>query len=88
MIWQLNRFCCEESLWLWNAVSGVQEVVPGQLQAIRHHNTREEWHQSHFNGSWIIAAVLIHPTELRGGWLAPSPSMGPLPASPWLTPAG
>ena len=78
MIWQLNRFGCEAGLWIWNAVPRVQEVVPGQ--AIRRHKTREEWHQSHFNESWIIAAVLLHPTEPRGGWLAPPPSLGPLPA--------
>lgn len=77
MIWQLNRFCCEASLWIWKAVPRVQQVVPRQLQAIHRHKTREEWHQSHFNGSWIIAAALLHPAELRGGWLAPQLSLGP-----------
>lgn len=88
MIWQLNRFCREAGLWVWTAVPRVQEVVPRQLQAIRRPKTREEWHQSHFNGSWIIAAALLYPAELRGGWLAPPPSLGP-PArvSPPVTPA-
>lgn len=87
MTWLLNRFCCGARLWSWDAVPRVQEVVLKQLQAIRRHKTREEWHQSHFNGSWIIAAVLLHPAELRGGWLAPSLSRGLRPVSPPVTPA-
>lgn len=83
--WQFNRLCCEASLWIRNAVPRVWEVVPRQLQAICRHKTREEWHQSHFNGSRIIAAVLLHPVELRGGWLAPPPSLGPRPTSSHVT---
>ena len=58
---------------------------------ISSHKTQKEWHQSHFNGSWIIVPSFLHPTEPKR-WVVGSAAVSRnclrLPLWPLLLPVG
>lgn len=41
------------------------------LVTIFSHKKPKEWHQSHFNGSWIIVLSFLHPHRVQG-WVVGS----------------
>lgn len=84
IIWQNSRFHCEVSVWGPGSGSLAACLSRPTFSAshpqaatgkICSHKTQKEWHQSHFNGSWIIVPLSLHPTEPKG-WLAPLQSLG------------
>lgn len=80
LIWQQSRFHCEVSVWGpgsgWLAAccgsvclsrptswASYPQAATGKISS---HKTQKEWHQSHFNGTWIIGPSPLHP--MAGRW--------------------